>query len=269
MVEHYNLSLRDTVLQTGEILRGDDTFLDTIVKQKMKECFRLTSTPSASSTIGAVDLRKFRKQDLAIQRRLLEKIFWLGGSRPSFQHIEEIIGTAHHGQTGTEHHLPLGLRVVKSAVALIFFRPWHRENRRGSGSTPELVPITIQGIGSYAFPELGKELCLKKHSQVLQREDKRSLVLDNNKIQWPLTLRSPQPGERFSPQGMEGTKKISRFLADAKISKYERFAYPVLLSGDKIIAVLGLRAASNVAADTQTREWLLVSWLPLPVGKED
>lgn len=269
MEEHYNPSLRNTLLQTAEILRGDDSYLDAIVQQKIAKCFRSPTSTSAAPLVGEVNLTDFLKQDLAIQRRMLEKIIWTCSSQPSFHHITEIIATANHGQSGTEIHLPRGLRLIKTNIALQFLRSRQQRGRRGSVSPPQLPSQEIYCNKSYTFPELGRELHLHKQTQPLKTVNKETLVLDYNKVNWPLVVRSPAPGERFSPAGMGGTKKINRYLADAKIPRHERCQYPLLVSNETIAAIVGLRADNAFAPDQSTREWLVVSWLPLSSEKQD
>ncbi len=265
--KRYNPSLRRTVLQTGEILQGDDYFLDIIVHQRINECFRTHSPTSLSLLVGEIDLVHFLGQDLAIQRRMLEKIIWKCGSRPSFHHIEEIITTASQGRNGTELHLPKGLRLVKSKALLQFLGPLQQHDRRCSSLSFQLDPVAVDCNQRHFFPELGRELHLQKQNQPVSKMTEQTIVLDNNKISWPLFVRSPAPGERFSPKGMRGTKKISRFLTDLKIPRPERFQHPVLVSNEAITAVLGLRADNAFAPDQSTREWLVVSWSPLSQEK--
>lgn len=269
IVERYNPSLRETLLQTMEILGDDDTFLERIVQQKMRECFHHFQSPTTSSLLGELQLSPFCKEDLAIQRRLLEKIIWLGGSRPSFHHIETIIALADRGKIGSEYHLPQGLRVVISSDKLRFFHFDQRQKSRGSLKSPELQPVAVQCDKRYVIPELSRQLILKKHTHPVEEKNRDIFLLDYEKMHWPLEVRSPLPGERFVPLGMQGSKKISRFLADAKIPRHDRYAYPILLSGNTIVAVLGLRPDAFFAADDTTRKWLEIRWLPLPLGKKD
>jgi tRNA(Ile)-lysidine synthase len=73
----------------------------------------------------------------------------------------------------------------------------------------------------------------------------------------PLVLRSWQPGDRFTPLGMTGTKKISDFLVDAGIPLREKHRHPVLVtSGGEIIWLCGLRIDERFKITARTQQTL-------------
>lgn len=63
--------------------------------------------------------------------------------------------------------------------------------------------------------------------------------LDAAKISWPLYVRSFQPGDRFTPLGLTGTKKVHDFFVDLKIKKRERPFVPVIVDKDDNIVAVG------------------------------
>jgi tRNA(Ile)-lysidine synthase len=85
------------------------------------------------------------------------------------------------------------------------------------------------------------------------------LALDADQAQWPLTVRDRQAGDRFRPGGLQGSKKISDCLGEAKIPLEQRSNYPVLTGADgKIYGILGLRRADEsvtVTRDTKHLAW--------------
>ncbi len=66
-------------------------------------------------------------------------------------------------------------------------------------------------------------------------------LIDQDKLQFPLTLRRWREGDSFVPLGMTGYKKVSDFLIDEKVSQPEKDRQFVLLSGDDIVWLLGRR----------------------------
>ena len=66
-------------------------------------------------------------------------------------------------------------------------------------------------------------------------------LLDADRLRYPLTLRRWREGDRFIPFGMTGSKKVSDFLVDAKVSMPEKQRQFVLLSGDEIAWLVGRR----------------------------
>ena len=65
--------------------------------------------------------------------------------------------------------------------------------------------------------------------------------LDADKLKWPLVLRRWRKGDRFVPFGMTGSKSVSDFLTDCKVSTPEKQRQFVLVSGDEIVWVVGRR----------------------------
>ena len=108
---------------------------------------------------------------------------------------------------------------------------------------------------------LNRELRIEKLPVPPQELEEGTLLLDAKNLIWPLTLRSTESGDRFSPQGMKGSKKISRFLSDQKIPKRNRHFHPVLISNGNIVAVMGLRVENTYAVDSNTKEYVLIRWL--------
>ncbi|MBR4995551.1 MAG: tRNA lysidine(34) synthetase TilS [Alistipes sp.] len=70
-------------------------------------------------------------------------------------------------------------------------------------------------------------------------------LIDAETLNYPLTLRKWQEGDSFTPFGMKGSKKVSDFLIDNKISMAEKARQFVLLSGDEIVWLVGRRINDN------------------------
>ena len=60
------------------------------------------------------------------------------------------------------------------------------------------------------------------------------VALDADRLGARVQVRSLRPGDRFQPLGMEGHKKLSDFLIDAKWPKISRDEVLVLTQGEEI-----------------------------------
>ena len=78
-------------------------------------------------------------------------------------------------------------------------------------------------------------------------------LFDRDKLHFPLLLRPWQQGDRFVPFGMKGSKLVSDFLIDQKISVVEKEHVFVLISCDEIIWVVGHRAGGHTSVTNTTR----------------
>ena len=84
-------------------------------------------------------------------------------------------------------------------------------------------------------------------------------LFDRDKLHFPLLLRPWQQGDRFVPFGMKGSKLVSDFLIDQKISVVEKEHVFVLVSDDEIIWVVGHRAGGHSSVTEKTLKVLRVS----------
>ncbi|BAX79013.1 tRNA lysidine(34) synthetase TilS [Labilibaculum antarcticum] len=71
--------------------------------------------------------------------------------------------------------------------------------------------------------------------------DQKIACLDSNLLKFPLILRKWKEGDSFRPIGMKGKKKISDFFIDQKFSMQDKEDTWLLISGSKIVWVVGHR----------------------------
>ncbi|MFT7083555.1 MAG: tRNA(Ile)-lysidine synthase [Nonlabens sp.] len=88
------------------------------------------------------------------------------------------------------------------------------------------------------------------------------ILLDTNKIKWPLILRTWKHGDRMMPYGMQGSKLISDLLTDHKIPSLEREKVVVLISGSNIIWLVGIRASKHHKITSKTTSIIEITQNP-------
>lgn len=67
-----------------------------------------------------------------------------------------------------------------------------------------------------------------------------------------LTVRAWQPGDRMRTSGGGAARRVKRFLADARVRGRDRAGWPVVLAGDEIVWIPGVRR-SDAATDRPDR----------------
>ncbi|MFT4678927.1 MAG: tRNA(Ile)-lysidine synthase [Litorivivens sp.] len=87
---------------------------------------------------------------------------------------------------------------------------------------------------------------------------KKLELFDLRYIEFPLTMRTWIPGDRFIPLGMKQEQKISDFLTQAKVSSASKDQVLVMLSKDRLIWVLGHRISDEVKINSETTDYLSV-----------
>ena len=84
-------------------------------------------------------------------------------------------------------------------------------------------------------------------------------LIDADQLSFPLTLRRWQEGDAFVPIGMEGHKKVSDFLIDAKVSVPEKQRQFVLTSQGEIVWLVGRRLDDRFKITDKTENILKIT----------
>ena len=135
-----------------------------------------------------------------------------------------------------------------------FFSPTHRVTVERDGL--ELTPLCHQAETSL---ELVYEQCPNDEKFTLDKSPKVA-QLDYDKLSFPLQLRKWQAGDRFHPIGMKGSRLLSDFLKDLKLSTSQKENVSVLLTADgEIVWVVGCRVDERFKVTEKTRSVLKVS----------
>ena len=82
--------------------------------------------------------------------------------------------------------------------------------------------------------------------------------LDYQKLTFPLTIRKWKVGDRFHPYGMKGSKLLSDFFTDIKLTLFEKEDTWLLVSGSEIVWVVGYRIAEPYKVSVITDKVLCV-----------
>jgi tRNA(Ile)-lysidine synthase len=83
---------------------------------------------------------------------------------------------------------------------------------------------------------------------------------DYDKIQGEIILRYRRNGDRFSPLGMKGSKKLKDLFIDLKLPKERRDEIPLICFGDHIAWILGYRVSELFKVDESTENILEVKF---------
>lgn len=91
--------------------------------------------------------------------------------------------------------------------------------------------------------------------------DKATACLDLGKLEYPITVRRAEEGDRFTPLGMSGTKLVSDYLTDIKKSVFEKERQLVVCSGGHIAWLVGERIDDRYRIDGDTSRVLVIQAL--------
>lgn len=90
--------------------------------------------------------------------------------------------------------------------------------------------------------------------------DSNCIFVDEDLLQFPLTLRKWSEGDYFYPLGMKGKKKLSKYFKDEKMSLIDKSNQWVLCSDNQIVWVIGKRQDDRFKKTTKTTNLLKIQW---------
>lgn len=100
------------------------------------------------------------------------------------------------------------------------------------------------------------------------KKDSSNVIMDADTIALPLTIRYRNPGDRFQPLGLtDGSVKLGDYFTNLKLPGVARSAWPLVLSGDTIIWVVGCQIADEVKIKASSRRFVQLRLEKIPNGE--
>jgi tRNA(Ile)-lysidine synthase len=169
----------------------------------------------------------------------------------TFTHIYDVLSKLPDDEEW-ELHLPSGLSVLGDGdvLEITSARP---VSRKALSFKYELkVP------GSLKIAESGLRLSAEivKIPKKLKLKDRNQAIIDFSKAGDCLVVRSRRAGDKFSPFGIPGTKKLKDFLIDEKIPSGEKDSVPIVESRGRIAWVAGHRIDNRFKITEKTKKAL-------------
>jgi tRNA(Ile)-lysidine synthase len=268
-LESYNLAIRQNVWRMSEILRAEDEALDEMTEAAWSECL-------SSVGEGYVVLKRegLFAQNTAIQRRLVRKS--IGLLRPGlrdidFDSIERALACVKSPAPSKHVTLGAGLHMYYESGAICLAR---EKTNLPTASWPqipvgEVYLLPLEGIlqlpgGWILRSELDPEPALDEPVDGVNwstaKEDPYHVWMDADQVQSPLLVRARQPGDRFHPLGLDShSLKLADFMINVKLPQRARAGWPLVISGNRIAWVPGLRLAHPFRVTPQTRRQVHLS----------
>jgi tRNA(Ile)-lysidine synthase len=84
------------------------------------------------------------------------------------------------------------------------------------------------------------------------------IFVDEDALQFPLTIRKWKEGDYFYPIGMQGKKKLSKYYKDEKYSLIDKLNQWILCSNNQIVWVIGKRQDDRFKITENTKNKLQI-----------
>jgi len=243
--KHFGGKFKKSLLHFSDITASENEYLRQIALREAKKISR--RTPGGKII---VDLAKMQSYDIWLRRRTIKYFLEMlcghpgAGTYDEIERVDKLIN-------GDLNEICLSAKTTASAErdCLIFMRE----------------PINIRkqtfNIGrEIKMPEIRAKIrCREKTvapDSATPTGNGLKISLGREHIHPPLTIRNIRNGDRFTPLGMKGTKKVGDFLTDRKVSRYVRDEIPVILDQKGILWLVG-HQIDNRAKIVETTEKIL------------
>lgn len=104
-------------------------------------------------------------------------------------------------------------------------------------------------------PDIDISEPFKRETLITLKTGKETILCDAEKLKRPLSLRKWRDGDRFYPFGMKGSRLVSDYFSDLKLSIIEKQQQWLLCDADgEIVWLVGMRADGRFAVTGETEE---------------
>ena len=205
--------------RAAELLRGDDEFLERLANAAF---LRSVQTDIEDETV-TVDVAEFAKLPAALARRVAR--YALETANPSRTYgLEEADELRRALGGGVGGNIP-GLRMERLAAAVVLSTKVPKV--QGAVDSLELrldVPGTVEAPrGAWTLSAEGPFTTPASIAR-----DANEVVIDAGRVGSHLIVRFRRPGDRLTPLGAPGRKKVQDVLVDRKVPRDDRDAVPIV-----------------------------------------
>lgn len=232
-----NPDIRQALIRTADILRKEDEWLDELTERILKECI--------ADTGGSLNISRILRQPVAARRRVLRQWLSSSGVEPELidydvvSRVEALLA----GREGTGEIEIAGRQVVRKRYDKLI------TGKKDSNLVKKFrceVKIPGRTLVDDGRLEIGTSVTgglvrdkLVHIGQVPARATLNFATLGKRR----LIVRSWQQGDRMSPFGMTGSKKLQDIFIDEKVPVEERDHIPIFECDGEIVWIPGYRVA--------------------------
>ncbi|MGV8983235.1 tRNA lysidine(34) synthetase TilS [Clostridium sp.] len=249
MEKNFNTDIINTLNRLSDVLKVDNDYLENVsVKKYKKYCV-------IDEQMVIISMNAFLEHDSIISRIIRSALLQVNHNLYNFEkiHISNIIELQKHN-TGKAIMLPQNI-VVENCYGNIHIRI----NTKVTKINDNQYPLNVNERNIIHSLNKVVEIDIIPKVQFTEVKGNNHIVyFDYDKIKGPITFRYRKHGDRFTPLGMKGNKKIKDFFMDLKVHKDKRDEIPLLCFGDDIGWVVGYRISEKFKVSKDTKNILQI-----------
>lgn len=249
MEKNFNKDVIETLSRMSKLIKEDNEFIeDFALKIFEKYCYKKEDR--------VIINKEVLLQHKAIVSRVIRMaLAEIKGNLYNIDnsHINDIIKLYNHN-TGKFIMLPNDI-MVENVYKDLHIYIKIQENERDFYEPLEINNKVISNLLKYSI-ELKT---LNKDKNFVMKKNNMIKYFDYDKVKGDIYLRYRKDGDRFTPLGMKGSKKIKDLFMDLKVPRYERDRIPLLCFGNEIAWIVGYKVSDKFKIDCNTKRVLQVT----------
>ncbi len=245
--KEYQPNFKEILLRTSAILREENDYLE---KEAEKVYQNMVEGKGESLTFQYPDYRSLHP---AIQWRIIQKMLRaIYGEEKEDLEVSQTFKRLKQSPPSFVLEFPLGVCMEKRYETVFL----------GKKKVETIPPFEVELVspGRTLIKEIGREMVTEEMDvqgrSGMPRVSSEMAFLDYQVLQFPLRIRNFRPGDRFQPLGVKGSQKLKEFFIDHKIPRFERSKIPLLISGERIVWVVGHRIDECARISERTKRIL-------------
>lgn len=252
LLETYNPNIRSVLRRTAEVVQADYELLEA----HRNFAWDMTILDETDTAI-TFSLSAWREQPIGTQRALLRRaIHQLRASLRdiNFVHVEDAVEVLARATTGDQVTLPQNL-ILEVSYDAFTIAPRDQLTVPDWPQLPEglsSLAVTVPGLTPLPESEWMLEATL-----VSERPRELSggftAYVDADQLSGPLHLRPRRSADRFQPHGQPSPLRLKDWLISVKVPRLVRDRLPLLVAGEHIAWVPGVRVGQPFSVTAQTR----------------
>ena len=250
MKNNFNPNIVETINRMALLLQDDNEFIEGEVNKAYKDnCFERENSIVISKNLfnihSAIVTRVIRKALFAINKSNYDM---------EMKNIEDIIELSNLG-TNKRVDLPKDIYAENVYGDIIIRKKEYIKNKLSNELTLNKKDILHNEV---IFDEYIINFNLVNNKDIKQENDELIKIFDYDKIN-NVTIRYRKDGDRITPLGMKGSKKLKDIFIDMKIPKEKRDEIPLIQFNDEISWIVGIKMSDKFKITKETKHILKVS----------
>lgn len=247
--KNFNKDIVEGLNRLVDTIRKDNDYINSIAWKKYRKYCK-------NNKEEVIIYKDAFKEKEAILTRIIRMAFnELKGDLRNFErvHVYDIINIQRHS-TGKIVMLPNNIEVSNNYGDI---HVYVRKNKKLSNNEEYNLIVDYEN----SLKEVGLSISLKLIKNNIPKDFKKNNSIkyfDYDKINGDIKLRYRRNGDKFTPLGMKGSKKLKDLFIDLKIPKNERDSIPLICFGEEIAWVVGYRVSNKFKTDENTQNILQI-----------